>query len=338
MLCAWMPAKGKGRNLHRHQSLLNAGRNLQFFLMLARLVLDGRQLRIVHQGRGLPRDRPHQIMVNVGEAARLKVAFQIQRPEYLAAGGIFGALAMARLPGSPQRNADDGVNAACDDALRNLTLRSQCIRYDELVRAAGRLPHHRARYGGSVGQHFACRIPAKSHFQRAIGARQEDVSALHLGQRQRGLQQRRQHPVHLSRAVELPRSLQKPPQLFQVRVLRADALQLGEDVRSGGCLLVFGRKPQLRRIEGPELNSVSRPERAAGYLLAIHKCSVPALCVLKDELRAIVRDRSVAARDIGLRKRQVALRGAPNHKRKPVDDDSPAARTIDEFHGERLRL
>ena len=173
--------KGKIRNLHRHQSLLNACRNLQLFLMLARLVLDGRQLRIVHQRRGLPRDRPHQIMIDVGEAAGLKAAFEIQRPEYLAAGGIFGALAMARLPCSPQRNADDGVNAACDDALRNLTLRAQRIGHDELVRASGRLAQHCARHGGSVGQHFACRIPAKSHFQSAIGARQKDVSALHLG-------------------------------------------------------------------------------------------------------------------------------------------------------------
>src|ERR1035441_6463957 len=120
-------------------------------------------------------------MVNVREAARLKVALEIQRPEYLAAGGIFGALAMARLPGSPQWNADDGVNAAYDDALRNLTLRGQRIRHDELVRAAGRLAQHRARYRGSVGQHVSCCIPAKSHFQHSAGARQKDVSALHLG-------------------------------------------------------------------------------------------------------------------------------------------------------------
>ena len=120
-------------------------------------------------------------------------------------------------------------------------------------------------------------------------------------------------------------------------MLRADALQLREDVRSGSCVPVFGRaKPQLRRIEGPELNSVSRPERAAGHLLAIHKCSVPATLVLKHELCAIVRDGSVAARYIGLSKRQVALRGAPNHKWKPVDDDVPPARPVDQFHGERL--
>ena len=101
---------------------------------------------------------------------------------------------------------------------------------------------------------------------------------------------------------------------------------------------VFGRKPKLWAFARSELNSVSRLEHAAGYLLAVDKCSVPTLCVFKHKLRAVVRDRSVAARDVGLRKRQVAFRGTPDHEWKVIDHDWSAVQTVDQFHGKNLSL
>src|SRR3569833_939116 len=103
-------------------------------------------------------------------------------------------------------------------------------------------------------------------------------------------------------------------------------------------MYVFGGEPELRAPARSELNSVSRPERVPGNLLAIDKCSVPALRVLQDNLRSVVRDRCVASRDVGLRQRQIALRRAPNHEGEPVDDNSSTARTVDEFHRKCPRL
>ena len=147
----------------------------------------------------------------------------------------------------------------------------------------------------------------QGEFQHSVSAHQEDVSTLNFGQRQRGLEQRGQHPVHLCSTVELPGSLKKPTQLFQVRVLRADSLQVGEDVRFGPCVLIFGHTLELRAFKGPELNSVSRLERVLGHPLAVHKCPMTTICVFKNKSRAVGRDRSVAARNIGLGKFQIAI-------------------------------
>ena len=121
-------------------------------------------------------------------------------------------------------------------------------------------------------------------------------------------------------------------------MLCTDFVQLRENVRFGRFLRAASSKPELQALARSELNDVAWPQDPPLNLLAVYECPMATAGVLEQKLTALSRDLGMIARDVGLRQRQTGFRGTPDHERKVIDQDSPAVRSIDEFHGKGLGL
>src|SRR5579872_2977867 len=200
---------GKGGQAGGHEAALDFGGDVQLFAVAALALFGQGELRVVDEGGGVGGDGAEQVVVHLGEAARLEAAVEIEEAEEVGVAG-------AALAVFAQRDTDDGADAVGDDGSRAVFgVGAEGVSEDVFAGVVNGLADGAVGEGLLVGEFDAVVVAAEGELEFAQLVAQEDKAAFELRELDGGVDEGAKDLIDGAGGLQLAGGLEEPVELLE---------------------------------------------------------------------------------------------------------------------------
>ena len=325
---------GEVGDFDRHEILLDAGGDVEFFAVAAGVFFGDGELGVVDEGGGLGGDGLEEIVIDLGELAGVEAAVEIEDAEDFAMGGAVGFARLANLLGAAtaKRDADDGADALGDHAVgARAGFGGEGVGDHVFAGGAGGLLDGGAGEGEVVGEDFAGAATSAGEVKRAGFVDEEDVAAFDLSELEGGFDERGEYLVDGADGVELAGGLEEPAEFFEIGIGRGDGLDLAEQVANGGMAdAALSIEAEDGAFERSEMERVIRIEALFLDANSVNVGAVATFLVYHEEGTGFEGDFGVFSGDVGMGEDEVAVGEAADGEGTAGHGAGGLDRTIEE--------